>query len=280
MKGINRFFWVVGLIVFIAAVWLYLAPPAGDEYNRMSLSGVLIQGLLSILTFATVCWSIWGLYLRNLWWGPQVELATSFDDVHCVLVGNTRDESSPEAPSPRLRIYAHATNSSEAPGRDCQVLSNQIFVSVDGVDYYPYCNILPATYKWVYAVSRDAFITDVRRSVDKYFRVLEIVQRDSGSDGSDEDDAKSSNCARAPKADVSWFEVCIPRAEGCKAKLVFETRYKYIMIPLTLVVRNKPDMVRYLCVSWRGGSVLDYKKPGMIDIQMIDESNAMSLIKK
>ena len=300
---ISKVLLIVISLSFLGGVWALVhhyiwvdavvTPP--QEFTRLALTTVLTQIALSLFTFLALCVSLWAAGFNRLIIGPSLILKTQFDDLHCVLSNDPQSIPKPTQ-EPCLSIYIHVENSQRMSAEDCSVTCNQIFVSVDGIDFYKYKTIQTAAFRWAYANKQDPYVATVRRTVEKYARIVEIRQQstcDNSSFNKQHENGpfkpiskESCNQTADKKSDglglkdVTWFEVLLPMTSESSGTISIPTRYRAILMPISLVSKNTPDDLYYVKVVWKGDSVEKYKQAGFLQCSVITEAEAKRLIKE
>ena len=280
---VHRYIWVDAVVT----------PP--KDFTRLALTTVLTQIALSLFTFLALCVSLWVAGFNRLIIGPSLVLKTQFDDLHCVLSNDPQSIPKPTQ-EPSLSIYVHVENLQRMSAEDCSVTCNQIFVSVDGMDFYKYKTIQTASFKWAYANKQDPYVTTVRRTVEKYARIAEIRQQSTcdnssfdkthGNEFTKLNSNGTSKDVEGIKGDehgiknITWFEILLPMTSESSGSISIPTRYRAILLPVSLVSKNTPDDLYYVKVVWNGDSVEKYKQAGFLRCSVVSEAEARRLIKE
>ena len=281
------------LVMAVAAIlWLHVAPPVSavwnSNYSKFGVGQLLTQITLSVLTLAALCWSLCGNALKNFLHGPELSMVANKDAVHCVLDNNLPAQGPLGASQPVLSVYAHIENRSRSVATECQLISNRVYVSVDGEEFYAYKRWQTASYKWLYAQKDRPYATDIRNSVEKYARVLIIVQQESSSESRESDGCQKGSddlisvASSAKTIEASWFEIQLPVAHlaGKEFGVRVSPQYRGILLPVTRVCAESGGITEYIKVVWRGKSVRDYKLPGMLSVEVHSQNEAETMIKK
>lgn len=290
---IGSLFGVWTLVRFNIWADAIVTPP--QEFTRLALTTVLTQIALSLFTFLALCVSLWAAGFNRLIIGPSLILKTQFDDLHCVLSNDPQSIPKPTQ-EPCLSIYIHVENTQRMSAEDCSVTCNQIFVSVDGVDFYKYKTIQTAAFKWAYANKQDPYVATVRRTVEKYARIVEIRQQSTCDNSSFDKPHENGHLETIPQEackqtidntidgprlkDVTWFEVLLPMTSESSGTISIPTRYRAILMPISLVSKNTPDDLYYVKVVWKGDSVEKHKQAGFLQCSVVTEAEAKRLIKE
>lgn len=289
---------VLLIIVVGVGSWVYyhiwadasVTPP--EQFTKLSVITVLTQIALSLFTFMALCVSLWVAGFNTLIIGPSLILKTKFDDLHCVLANDPQSIPKPTL-EPCLSIYIHVENSQRMCAEDCSVTCNQIYVSVDGIDFYKYKTIQTASFKWAYANRQDPYVTTVRRTVEKYARIVEIRQQsnydNSSSNKPNELELKTfaprkESCAHkyddVNHKNATWFEVLLPMTSESNETITIPTRYRALLLPISVVSKNTADELYYVKVVWKGDAVEKYRQAGFLQNEVISEYEAKKLIKE
>lgn len=297
MKIRQFIFYSVLLVIVVclgtaAVFWLRAAPPENaifmSNYSRFGVGQLLTQIALSILTLAALCWSLCGKNLGNFLHGPELKMVANKDAVHCVLDNDLPTQGSIGASQPILSIYTHVENMSKSVATKCQLISNRVYASVDGESFYAYKRWQTASYKWLYAQKDQPYTTDVRNSVEKYARIVTIVQQETSS-ASSEPEGFQKGTVRMPslgdgakRVEASWFEIQMPVAHfvGREFGIRVSPQYRGILLPITRVCAEGGSITEYIKIVWRGNSVRDYLLPGMLSVEVKSHKEAKKMIRK
>lgn len=264
-----------------------VTPP--KDFTRLALITVSTQIALSVFTFLALCVSLWVAGFNRLIIGPSLILKTQFDDLHCVLSNDPACTPKPTQ-EPFLSLYVHVENLQPMSAEDCSVTCNRIYVSVDGMDFYKFRTIQTASFKWAYEKKEDPYVTTVRRTVEKYARIIEIRQQ-STYDNSNFD--KSSEATSpVPSSEnvnptssqggqnVSWFEVLLPSTSESRGTISVPSRYRALLLPISIVSKNTPVDPYFVKVVWKGDAVEKYTQAGFLQCSIVSESESRKLIKE
>lgn len=268
------------VLALAAGVILFIAPAQTSAnmcgYNRWTAAGLMIQVSLSWFTLLALVGSLFGKELRLHYSGPRVKLISAVDEMHCVLSENQTGRGG------SLRIYAHLTNGGGMVAEDSQLITDRIYVSVDGRSYDLHQTLIPASYKWIYSSARcgaDPYVASVRRSADRYVRVVEIAQRSSEIDSLDSG-RTIRDVGSLGTGPASWLEVCLPPSEGRKPNIIIPAKYRSVLIPILIVVKDCEEQMAYVRIHWKGETIQEYRDADMLDISIITEPEAKKLIRK
>ena len=269
---------ILALLAIGVAVWTAMPTPA-VQYTRLAVGNLATQIGLSFFTFVAVCISLWVAGINRYFVGPDILIKTAIDELHCVLSANTRRLPG-ELDNVRLTIYVHAENSSSIVAEDCRLTCNKLFVSVDGLTYYKYKNIQTASLRWVYPNLEDPYSTTLRKRVEKFARIVQIVERVNDDEDSSADDNSEQSTESADRTVVSWIEVCLPLTPESSESIRIPTQYRAVLIPLTIVSRTAKERQVFCQVVWRGDSVRKYAEAGYLGAKIISEGDARLMINK
>ena len=269
------------LVVYVGYEWINGAPnPTGDNYSKMSVGQLLTQITLSVLTFATLFFYMFGKRIINWLHGPNLTLIVRKDGVHSVLATNNSGIGNSDV----LRLYVHVENDSQMPATGCQLIANIVYVSVDGLHYDCYQRWQTAKFQWVYSSRDNRFEVDIRKSLERYARILEIVQQDQSDDSGDEGDSECEliNTYGASTIEASWFVVQLPQIESCdtRKRISIPPQYRHIVLPITCVSRERKAFTSFIHVGWRGVSVSQFQQPGLLEIEVLTKRQVEKLITK
>lgn len=273
---------MIGIIVVYGGYeWINGAPcPIDDNYSKMSVGQLLTQITLSVLTFATLFFYMFGKRIINWLHGPSLTLIARKDGVHSVLATN----HSGIGDSDVLRLYVHVENDSQMPATGCQLIANIVYVSVDGLHYDCYQRWQTAKFQWVYSSRDNKFEVDIRKSLERYARILEIVQQDQSDDSGDDSDSgyESDSAYGASTIEASWFVIQLPQIESCdtRKRISIPPQYRHIVLPITCVSREGKAFTSYIHVGWHGVSVSQFQQPGLLKIEVLTKRQAEKLITK
>ena len=278
----------IGCFVYFR-MWINAVVTPPEQYTRIALATVLSQIALSIFTFVALCVSMWGSGFNRLIIGPSLTLETGFDDLHCVLSNDPECTPKPTQ-EPYLSLYVHVENSQSMSAEDCSVTCNRIYVSVDGIDFYKFRTIQTASFKWAYANKEDPYVATVRRTVEKYARIVEIRQQSTCDNSNSDRFTESTSLPPSSESgnpsssqgiqNVSWFEVLLPSTSESRGTISVPTRYRALLLPISIVSKNTPVDPYFVKVVWKGDAVEKYKQAGFLQCSVVSESESRKLIKE
>lgn len=279
---------IVAALTAVAVVWILCAPANSQvsvsNYSRFGVGQLITQITLSLLTLGALFWSFCGNTLKNYLHGPDLKLVVAKDTVHCVLDDAVPVQGPSGSKQPVLCVYAHVENASKAVATNCQLISSRVYVSVDGVGFYPYKSWQTASYKWLYEPSENQNVARIQKSVEKYARLVTIVQQDEAalSKEGTREGLQVEEVARVSVGNTSWYEIQMPISHLVMKEFGISVapQYRGIILPITIVCSESSNITEYVKIVWRGKSVGDYRLPGMLSVEVIAKDKAMEMIKK
>lgn len=275
---------VILAVLTVIAVWQYYRIPNVENVGyslRLQFTNVASQVALSLFTLAAVGTSLWYSGLNKIFLGPCVRLETVNDDLHCVLINDPHAVVRPSG-EPRLNIYVHAENTSNMPAEICQISCNCIFASIDGNRYYRFRSVQAASFKWSYPEDGTPYKTSVYNSVEKYSRIVQIVQQSSEAENGGADVSEESlSCGASDSQNVvSFIRVCIPSVSGGVPYIDVPSNYKSVLIPLTVVYKKAQAKRQYLRIVWKGDYVALFRNVGFLEVAVLSERKAKKMIEE
>lgn len=269
--------------------WLNATETPTTAYTRLAFANVASQVVLSILTLAAVLTSLWLAGLKSIFLGPELELRLTNDELHCVPLWNGNNIPAEEQDK-CLAIYVHVQNDKTMAAEDCRITCNEIYVSPDGKSFYKYKTLQTASFKWVYANKEEPYLATIRKRVEKYARIVEIIEQRHGDNvsmvsnsvdtGGVIEDKSSQNRFDASRNEyTSWLSVCLPLTPESDADIRIPTRYRGVMLPLAVVSKTSPESVFYALVVWNGDEVGKYQQAGFLEVAIKDPHEAKRMIK-
>ena len=269
--------------------WLSAGQTPAEAYTRLAFTNVASQVILSVLTLAAVLTSLWLAGLKSIFLGPELELCLTNDELHCVPLWNSNDYADEELDK-RLAIYVHVQNEKSMAAEDCRVTCNEIYVSPDGKSFYKYKTLQTASFKWVYANKEEPYLATIRKRVEKYARIVEILEQRHGDnvsmlngkcDSAVVKQAKDSQSQlnNSPGEYTSWLSVCLPLTPESDAAIRIPTRYRGVMLPLAVVSKTSRESLFYAVVLWNGDEVGKYRQAGFLEVAIKKPHEAKRMIK-
>lgn len=274
---------ILAAIVFVltAVCWINAAPDStlnsAPYYCKFGVGQLLTQILLSMFTLLMLFGTLIGRWLRNWLHGPVLRLCVENDETHCLLIDGAPTDNSLPSLQPTLRIYAHVEDLSAAMASGCQLISNHVYASVDGQRFFKYCTWQTASFRWAHVPREELYSTSIRMSAEKYARIIEIVQREDSEEsdsGSQADFCETSSSSVPQKRNVySFITLLIPASDIVSkgTKIIIPTQYRSILLPIVLVCAERPAVLYYLRVDWKGVYVGDYKMPGFLTVKVLSK---------
>lgn len=272
---------ILGVVLF-SYLWRMAAITPSAQFTRTTLVTVSTQIALSLFTLFALLVSLWVAGLNKVFIGPKLALKAAFDELHCVLSNNPVQDGI-------LNIYIHVENARRMSAEECSVTCNEINVSVDGIHFYKYKTIQTASFKWAYAKKEEPYVTTVRHTVEKYARIVEIRQRSpedvpsensefslEGVSGGDKNRFVLNN---VEKNKISWFEVLLPMTSESSETITIPTRYRALLLPLTVVSKNTSEALFYVKIVWNGDLIERYQQAGSLQVEVLYPNTAKKIIK-
>lgn len=274
----------VGVVIYVLYNAIASANTTPDtDYHKLAVTSAATQVLLSLLTFLALCVSLWMAGLKGIFMSPKLSLKAVNDDLHCVFLGESRKGGA--ILNPRLAIYAHVENGKSIAAEGCRITCNEIFASVDGSTFSSYTKIQTASFKWVYSTKEEPYLSTIRRRVEKFVRIAEIVEQDSLSEQNSPGDDTGENAPSSAvqmqsstNVKLSWIEVCLPSRPEADQQLKIPARYKAVLLPLTVVSKTTSENEFFLRIIWKGDEVVKYKQAGFLSISVLTWSEAKRII--
>ena len=264
--GIVLSIMIVGIFAVFGWV-LYTASPCNNFTRDVVWNGG-IQALGALATVAAVLYSLFGDRIQKKLNKPNLRMCCKRDKAHCYIQPELEGGL---ATSSQLEILLSVHNDSETPARSCQLVSNCVYVSQEGDFFVKYDRFCTASYKWMYKDKADsAYGVDIRKSIEKYAKILEIIQcpNEGGSTTADE------STVIKPE---TYFSLCLPVHGGSDPRISIPSDYKGVLIPIKLVCNDVPTQIKYLKVIWKGRLVTQYKSGGL-HVGLLSEKEAMKVI--
>lgn len=281
--------WLVAIFIlfgmgFLAYCYIDVVHSANvtpqEDYTRLAVANVATQVVLSLLTFVAVCVSLWMAGLKLLFQRPKIRLISANDKLHCILENVPTDLPMP-IEKPYLDIYAHLENLSSIAAEGCRITCNKIYVSVDGSVFHLYKIIQTASFNWTYASKDEPYLAIIRKSVERFCRIMKILQQSTVEAGADGNASIEIKDKVESSGNVSWIEIYLPERPGAKGTIVIPTRYCGVLLPLTVVSKSTEERTFFLKVVWHGDKVEKYEQAGFLEVDVLsDEDAASKLIAK
>lgn len=271
MKKFKVQFWAV--IISLAVVNLVLGA-ASVKYGGESVAKILelsfaFWGALS--TTAVVVWSLFGNEIMAELRKPNLKMNIERDDVHCVAVCDA-DSTITTTPLSTLEIYAGVSNDSKVEAKNVQIVCGRAFVSETGENFVPFTTFRAASFAWLYSNEDNRFLTDVRRSADKFAKILEIMEFERSSE------VRPDGQPTGTTSVGSRFKICLPLGGNLTAKIDVPDKYRAILLPLSLLSEDEETQMYYLRVYWKGSRVKGVPLKDELEVQFVSKDAAQEAV--
>lgn len=257
---------VIALTLYVIIVGLatWLLPYCCPLLRRVNIIQVAIQFISAIATLSAVTWALFGSAVMSRCRKPCLSIVSNKVDDLCYIV---KEESQvPDTEVAKLGIFAKVNNTSSVEAQSCQVVTSEIFASSDGIKFSSMRKLCTAAFKWVY---EDGFETIVRKGVDKYIKVAEIIEKKTKP--------KTDPLGKiiSPGSSMFSITVCIQNHINNKDSFEVGSDYKGVMLPLKVVSNAEDVIISYLKIVWLGKDLSDYDKVDKLKIIQVSEADAM-----
>lgn len=251
----------VYLLVSVSAVaWL---PCVWPSVRRAEIINTLIALLGAVSTLSAVLWALFSDSFFKMVHKSNLELIADKDDSLCYLI---KDEVRvPDIERTRLEICAKISNGSLVAATGCQLVTNELYVSSDGIKFSKLRNICTAAFKWVY---EDDYETTIRRGVDKFARIVDIRREVS------KPAVVPGGKSRGGDTERVSLVVRVPDHTSNKGEIDLGVDYKGVMFPVKLVSETEEIKVYFLQIVWQGKDLKDFKVADKLKIRKLDEAEA------
>lgn len=259
------------IVVGIVILFYFLLTILGIVYvpqfllgvKRVDIVNTSIDFLAAISTLLAVLWALFGdSFLRKVH-RSDLELIADKRDSLCYLI---KDEARvPDIERTRLEICVRLANRSRIVATGCQLVTDEIFVSSDGIKFSKLRNVCTAAFKWVY---EDDYETTVRNGVDKFAKILDIrkeVSKPAVVPGGKSEGRRSERISLA---------IRIPDHTSNKGEIDLGEDYKGVMFPIKLVSQTEPVKLYFLQVVWQGKDLKEFMIADKLKIRRLDEVEA------
>ena len=251
------------LYLVLCGVSLRFSPQFLPSVKRIDILRIQIEILGGILTFSAVLWALFGDSIRKSLQKSDLDFETGKEDSYCCFI---KDEVSvADLERTRLGICIKIINRSSVVATGCQLVSNEILASSDGIKFSKLKGICTAAFKWVY---EDGYETTIQIGIDKFIRVVDIV-KDVTKPG-----VVPGGASRVGSIEQTSIEVRVPDHITNKGYINLGTGYKGVMFPVKLVSKTEELKIRYIQVIWQGSDLKDFRIADKLKIRCLTETEA------
>lgn len=278
-------FYIVGILIgywLLFGLLVYFAPTSQSSplYNRGLVLDIGVKLFSGFATFLAVCVSLFGSTVIKKFKQPCLNLNVGCDDVHCVL---SEDDDGRVADTiiKKLRVFVSVKNVSEVDAVDSQLVCNRAFISKDGERFVQYQTFRAASFKWLYSSDDAKFLTTLRRSVEKYAEVFEVIEQKEtlSEDGKIDVDSSSNRkvlrstslavCLAVKKEDsrsVATRYIEIPR------------EYRAILLPICLASSSTAPKTYYVKIYWKGEMLDKFPTKDKLELKCLTRQEAQNAV--
>lgn len=245
-----------GLVVLIT-------PNVFPGIRRLDVVRILIEFLVALSTLSAVLWALFGESLIKRLHKSNLQLVADKDESLCCLV--TDEAQVQDVERTCLEICVKITNESPTEATGCQLVTNEIYVSSDGIKFSKLRSVCTAAFKWVY---EDDYETTVQKDIDKFARLVEIIREVSKPVGVPDGSVGDERVERTS------LVVQIPDHPSKKEVIDLGVDYKGVMFPVKLVSRTENVKLYYLQVVWQGKDLKEFKVADKLKVRRLTEAEA------
>ena len=258
----------------LCAAFLWLATYFKWPVPRRFMLSTFIQFFVGVSTLGAVIASLFGHAIKRRYDRPNLVFDVACDDEHCVL---RRDENSTASSFPKavLEIYTQVKNTVCVEAQDAQLICHKAFVSKDGEHFIRFTNFRAASFRWLYSSEEKKFLTTLRHSVEKYAKVVEIVDQNVMREGSAKP-GESSEHGEVVR-DIH-FEICLSLTDGQLTNIPVGLEYRAVLLSLCLASSSTQPEPYYLKIYLKSGGLDAMPTRDRLEIRTISKEEAQEAV--
>ena len=278
-------FWVIGVLVGYWAVFisLVLLTPAGTNsslFCRDNVFDVSVKLFPGFATFLAVCVSLFGSALIKRFKKPCLKLNIACDDVHCVLSEND-DGMMADTVVKKMQIFVSVKNTSDVDAIDSQLVCNRAFISKDGEKFVQFQTFRAASFRWLYSSDDAQFLTTLRKSVEKYAALFEIIERKEMVSEDGKIDKVNEN--KKQLVQTTSLAICLPVKKEEYRTLAtnfieIPPEYRAILLPVCLASSSTDPVIHYVKLYWRGNSLESFPTKDRLELKCLTKQEAQDAV--
>ena len=258
------------LLIVVSVAWIWFSNKLFPSVRRFDMATWVVSCWAAFGTVSTVCMALFGKSVIGHFNKPKLSFLVGKDGSHCYFVEARQEE--PGIRRRKLEIYGHIVNAMSAPAHNCHVMTNVAYVSTNGQgNYYPEYEFCTALFKWANSRSFDTTIT---RDMERYVRLVEIVETETDKLGNP-DDMDTSIVER-----VISMHLCVRNLGAEKECVAIDVSYKGLLVPVRIACDEMDSEVVYFKIVWQGEKLSDYKMADKLTIEKLSEREAKKIITK
>lgn len=271
MKMFKIKFWAVIIVLVVANLGLGVASVIWWGVNVAKILELSFAFWGALSTTAVVVWSLFGDEIKAGLRKANLQMHIARDDVHCVVVENS-DTTTPTTPLSVLEIYAGISNDSKIEAKDVQLVCARAFVSETGENFVPFKTFRAASFAWLYNDESNRFLAAVRKSADKFAKILEIVECERSSD------VRPDSSSGGVTFIETQFKVCLPLSGNLTSKIEVPRNYRAILLPISLLAGGEETRTYYLRVYWKGTRIKGVPLRDELEVQFVSKDAAQDAV--
>ena len=139
-----------------------------------------------------------------------------------------------------------------------------------------------ASFRWLYSSDDSRFITTLRRPVEKFAKVFEVIERkeESGMDGKFGDELEDA--ARKIITSIS-LAICLSAKKSLMQNksmryMEIPPGYRAILLPICLTSSSTEPKTYYLKMYWKAGSLDSFPTKERLELRCLSPEEAQSAV--
>lgn len=278
-------FWVIGVLVlywsfFIILVFVAPAVTNSIVFSRENVFEIGVKLFPGFATFLAVCVSLFGPALIKRFKKPCLNLNIACDDVHCVLSEND-DGMMADTVVKKLQVFVSVKNTSDVDAIDSQLVCNRAFISKDGEKFVQFQTFRAASFRWLYSSDDAQFLTTLRKSVEKYAALFEIIERKETVSEDGKIDGASEN--KKQVVQTTSLAICLPvKKEEYRMSathfIEIPPEYCAILLPVCLASSSTDPVFHYVKLYWRGNNLESFPTKDRLELKCLTKQEAQDAV--
>ena len=272
LLGLFLIYWAIAGIG-LALIYIF----KGGQLTRYILT-TAIQLFSGLATFSAVVVSLFSKSIKRHFDKPSLSLECGFDAVHTSHITNP-DSAMSRLNSRELEVYVSVKNASVVEALDCQLVCVKAFASEDGENFVFLQNYRAASFRWLYSSDQNRFLTTLRRSVEKYAKIIKLVDQEVENESETKpNNTEAKKGITSSKSREMHFEICLALNVDGHPAISIDPRFKIILISLCLASSNTEPKPYYLLIHNKAVNLERFPTRDAIEIRLVNKDDATRMV--
>ena len=268
MKKLTKFLFVLTIILlFLPFVIILVFGCCSFNEKTKEFIELSLKLLSAFGPFAAVVYTLYTSLHNKYAEVPVLEMEIGNDSPFCLQ--NEQVELDKAENNNAVDMCGYITNKETTVAKNCQVICEKIYTyNEDGKSVQLLKEMRPIYFPWLDNQNIEDGIS-ISQNIKRFFKYAEI--------SFPSEEIKEDSISNPPKqASIVIFQ---QNKEGSNPDYRILPQYKHILLHVQICSSECNIQTYGISIVWKGTKINDYKKPAMLEVEKIPESEVKKLIK-